>query len=131
MSFSDNWALSYTQTPGAQVVSTSITLVGNTQENVDLLVNANSQTECDVQLFKANLQALLIFCDQSITLKTNSSGAPQDTLNVQANVPYVWTVNLNSIFACPFSNNVSKLFVNTVAVVNVQSNFKLRSIANN
>lgn len=131
MSFQDTWALSYTQAPGAQVVSTSITLTANSQQNTDLLVNANSEVRANVSIIKADIQSLLLFCDQSITLKTNSSSAPQDTLNVQANVPYVWTVNTASIFACPFSNNVSAIFVNTAAVVNVQSNFKLRLIANN
>lgn len=131
MAFQDTWSTSYTQSPGAQVISTSITLTGNTQENVDLNVNANSEVRCNVSLTRDDLQSLLIYCDQSITLKTNSSGAPQDTLNVLANVPYVWTVNTASIFACPFSNNVTAIFVNTDAVVNVQSNFKFRSIANN
>lgn len=131
MSFQDTWALSYTQSPGAQVVSTSITLTANSQQNTDLQVNANSEARANVSIIKADIQSLLLYCDQSITLKTNSSGSPQDTLNVQANVPYVWTVNTASIFACPFSNNVTAIFVNTAAVVNVQSNFKLRLIANN
>lgn len=131
MSFSDSVAINYTQSPGAQVVSSTITLVGNSQQNTDLVVNANAEARANVSIIKADIQSLLLYCDQSITLKTNSSGSPQDTLNVQANVPYVWTVNTASIFACPFSNNVTAIFVNTAAVVNVQSNFKLRLIANN
>ena len=128
MSFTDSVSMAV-QIPGGTPYSGTLTLVGNTEENVDAPVNANSQVEVDIQLIKANLQFLFLFCDQTITLKTNSSGAPQDTLNITANVPYVWTVNLVPIFACPFSNNVTKIFVNST--VNVAANFILRSVANN
>lgn len=131
MSFSDAVSVAYTQSPGAQVVSSTITLVGDTQENLDVNANVgpNVLTNAAVNLIKADIQSLLLVCDQNIVLYTNSSSAPQDSLNITANVPYVWTVNTGTIFSCPFSNNVTKVFVNNT--VNVNANFKLRSILNN
>jgi hypothetical protein len=37
--------------------------------------------------------AIFILSDQDMTLKTNSSGAPDDTIALVANVPYVWTTD--------------------------------------
>jgi len=38
----------------------------------------------------SQLKAIYILSDQNITLETNSGSAPADTLNLLANVPYVW-----------------------------------------
>jgi len=133
MSFSDALSVAYTQTPGAQVVSSTITLVGDTQENLDVnaTVGPNVLTNAAINLIKADIQSLLLTCDQNIMLYTNNplGSTPQDTLNITANVPYVWTVNTGTVFSCPFSNNVTKVFVNNT--VNVNAQFKLRSILNN
>lgn len=36
---------------------------------------------------------VFILSDQAMTLKTNSSGAPDDTIVLVANVPYIWTTD--------------------------------------
>jgi hypothetical protein len=36
---------------------------------------------------------IFILSDQDMTLKTNSSGAPDDTIVLKANVPYIWTTD--------------------------------------
>lgn len=130
MAFSDLVAMSYTQTPGSQVISSSITLVGDTQENQDINAAAgpNVLTNAAINLIKADIQSLLLFSNQTIILYTNNplGSAPQDTLSISANVPYYWTVNTGSVFACPFSNNVTKVFVNNTA--NIAANVVIRSI---
>lgn len=127
--FSDTVALSYTQTPGSQVITSTITLVGDTQQNLDVNAAAgpNVLTNAAINLIKADIQSLLIFSSQTIILYTNNplGSAPQDTLSVSANVPYIWTVNTGSIFACPFSNNITKVFVNNT--VNVVANVSIRT----
>lgn len=129
--FTDTVGISY-QTPAGVAAAVTLSYPGNTEQNVDETCNVNATTEIDVTFIKANLQCLLLYCDQTITLKTNSSGAPQDTLNVKANVAFVWNTDLNSIFACPFSNNVTKFFVvGADANVNATCNFKFRSTQNN
>ncbi len=130
MSFSDSLSTSFV-TPAGQVYSGTLTLTGNTEHNLDLVCNAgpNVLTNALCNIVKSDIQALFLFCDQSITLYTNSSGAPQDSLAINANVPYSWTVNLAPVFSCPFSNNITAVFVNNT--VNVSCTFKLRSVENN
>lgn len=132
MSFTDTFSVNYTQSPGAApVFSGSITLTGGNQENVDIAGNAGPGvlTNSICAVTKSKLLSLLLVCDQNITLYTNSSSAPQDTLNISANIPYYWSINIATIFTCPFSNNVTEVFVNNQS--NVACNFKLRTVQNN
>ncbi len=129
--FTDTVSISY-QTPAGVAAAVTTAYTGNTEQNASSLCNINATTEIDVTFIKANLQSLLLYCDQTITLKTNSSGAPQDTLNVKANVAFVWNTDLASIFTCPFSNNVTKFFVvGASANVNATCTFNFRSVQNN
>src|SRR5574338_1407205 len=50
------------------------------------------------QLFALSLdvsqvKAIYISSDQDLTLETNSSSAPAQTLNLKANIPYIWYTN--------------------------------------
>lgn len=131
MSFTDSFTAQYTQSPGATPYSGTLSNTGANQENLDLPATAGPGvlTNAQVIVTKAKLLSLLLVCDQTITLFTQSSSAPQDTLNITANVPYYWSVNVGSVFACPFSNNVSLVFVNNLT--NVIANFKMRTVQNN
>jgi hypothetical protein len=130
MSFSDALSVTYVQTPGTTAAQSTITLTGDAQNNLDLVVNANAVVNANVSIIKNNLQSLLIMCDQTITLKTFGTSFPQDTLNISANVPYVWTVNTGTVFACPLTNNIVAVQVNNTPSA-VACNFKLRSCLNN
>lgn len=130
MSFSDTYSWTYVQTPGTTSSSGSITLVGDSQVNLDMNVNANVAINANVSIIKNNLQSLLLTCDQTVTLKTTGASFPQDTINLQAGVPYIWTVNLATVFACPFSANIVAIQVNNTPSA-VNANFKLRSVLNN
>lgn len=129
MSFQDAFTVGYAQTPGTTAFQGTITLTGDAQNNLDMNVAANTRVNANVSIIRNNLQSLLLTCDQNITLKSTGASFPQDTLNIQGNVPYVWTVNVGSVFACPFTNNVVAVEVNNAT--NVACAFKLRSCLNN
>jgi len=58
---------------------------------------------------KDNVQALLMVCDQDVTLETNSDSAPDDTLAFKANVPLIWHVDMPN--DNPFSADVASFFL--------------------
>lgn len=60
---------------------------------------------CDV----SQVQIIIISSDKALTIKTNNSGAPDDTLELVANVPYVWHVGAYAAFA--LGTDVTVLYV--------------------
>lgn len=61
----------------------------------------------------AKVKSLWFYSDKAVTLKTNSSGSPVDTIVLAAGIPLVWNANLG---ANPFSADVTSLFVTNAAV---------------
>lgn len=72
---------------------------------------ANGQTayEIDVAIDVSAVQAFSICSDRAVTVKTNSSGSPANTLNLHAGVPYEWSTNSYDTFK--LTTDVAKLFV--------------------
>ncbi len=57
----------------------------------------------------SELKLLVISSDVALTIKTNNSGAPTDTLSIAAGVPYIW--GENDYNAKLLTGDVTKLFV--------------------
>jgi hypothetical protein len=71
---------------------------------------------------QANLQGLILVASQNMTIKTNSSGSPADTINLVAGVPLVWEKS-GSYFACPFTSNCTGWFVTSTNAGTLQAIF--------
>jgi hypothetical protein len=104
-------------------------VVSGSQQGVDIdtQISPGVQTEFDVMVTVANVQSLLIFCDQPAELLTNDTANPTSTIPIKAGVPIVWT--LNSFWALPLSGStVNKIFItNNGASV---GNLKIRMLSN-
>lgn len=73
----------------------------------------------------AQIVAMVLFASTSMTVKTNSSTTPQETINVGAGQQVVWT-NDGSLGAIPFAGNLTGFYVtNNDAKV---GNFKFRAL---
>jgi hypothetical protein len=55
------------------------------------------------------LQVAYIVSDQDVTLDTNSSGAPDETIELLANNPYVWY--LGSYYANLLATDITSVFI--------------------
>lgn len=55
------------------------------------------------------LKSILIVSDQDVTLKTNDSSSPDDTINLLADVPYIW--NEGSYHPCLLTIDVTSFHV--------------------
>jgi hypothetical protein len=119
-----------------RVYSTNAGVIVDLQENVsgsqqgvdiDTTISPGVQTEFDVNAVTANIQSILIFCDQPAEILTNDTANPSSTIPVKGNVPIIWT--LNSFWALPFTGGtINKIFVtNNGASV---GNLKIRMLSN-
>lgn len=57
----------------------------------------------------STVKSIIINCDQNITIKTNSSGSPDDTLAIEANKQYDW--DEDSLHALKLTVDVTKIYV--------------------
>lgn len=102
-------------TDAGTITSTSSSYTGDSEENLDVAVPANTTNkEYDLTCIAADLKSLVLYSDQAMTIKTNSSGTPQETIVLAAKSQLVW--NTDSAMAKPFSANVTKIFVTTGAI---------------
>lgn len=67
----------------------------------------------------ANLKSIFILSDQNCTVKTNSSGAPQETITLVAGIPFVW--QYQSGVAVPFAGDVTAWYVTNTLALNLKA----------
>lgn len=79
---------------------------------------ASTNASMTMAFTKANLQSFYLVADQNCTVKTNSSGTPQDTITLVAGIPYVWS--LSSGLTNPFGGNVTTAFLTCTPATTVK-----------
>jgi hypothetical protein len=90
---------------------------------VDVVVpDSTVDKEVDVALDYDKIQGIYIVSDQNLTLETNVAGTPVDTINLVANVPYVW--HADSYCIIKFTADVTKIFLTNAS--GEEANFKMR-----
>lgn len=65
--------------------------------------------EVDISWTRANVHALLLFSSQALTIKTNNSGTPIDTVVLAAGQAIVW--GADHAEPNPVAHDVTKLFL--------------------
>lgn len=69
---------------------------GDTEINQDLAVGAGlTNVEFDVTIISDNVQSIYFLSDQDVTVKTNSTSVPDDTLNLKANIAIAYGTGTN------------------------------------
>jgi len=109
------------------VSSTTHTYTDDTEAGVDAVVAAGqTNKEWDIALTVANIRSMVLFCDQNVTLKTNSTSSPQDTINLVAGKEVVFTSDGAAGGAVPFAGNVTKFYITNGGLKD--ANFKFRAL---
>lgn len=100
---------------GAATLSNAVSITTGARGTIDETIPA-SQTDLAVTwaFTKTKLKSIYIVASAAMTLETNSSSAPADTITLTANVPVVWD-STQTFIANPFAGNVTSLFVTTTA----------------
>ncbi len=57
----------------------------------------------------SEIQLIKILSDQDLTLETNSSTVPDETLNLLANSPYIW--DTKSLFTNLLATDITKIYL--------------------
>lgn len=86
------------------------TFTGTEELNFGFPLAGNTTNQQQPLAFtKSLLQSIFIYSDEEdITIKTNSSSAPQDTLTIKAGEPFAWDINCG--LPNPFAGNVTTAF---------------------
>lgn len=95
---------------GAEPLTKTVTITDGGENNLDVTVaasatNLNALWAIDVSALKS----LYILSDKDITIKTNSSTEPDDTLTIKANVPFDWHTTKG--FTNPLTVDVVSIYV--------------------
>jgi len=114
------------KTDAGTITSTTDTYIGDAENDLDLggataLAAGAVNSEYDLQITVAKIQSMVLYSDQNIVVKTNSTGSPGNTVNLTAKKQVVW--NTDSPMAKPFTADVTKLFLsnsNTITAAAVR-----------
>jgi hypothetical protein len=101
------------KTQSSQTMSLAETINGDIEINSTLTIPANTTNQAIViVLTQANLQSVCLYANgAALTVKTNSSGSPQDTIALVIGQCLVWTLQTDGIGKCPFSASITEFFV--------------------
>lgn len=115
---SSGTTISYTETPSADAELNISTQIAASTTNQLIAWAATI----------ANLKSLSLSCDIACTVKTNSSGSPQDTINLLAGQNLIWTFATDGDSHLPFSGNITALYVTNPSST-LPLNFNVRALA--
>lgn len=104
---------------------------GNAELNLDVSVAAGATNQqYHIAFTRANLQSLCIAAGDVLTIKTNSSGSPTDTITLSAapGQVLVWSLASDGLSRCPFSADVTTLYVTNGTANPI--NLKIRGLLN-
>lgn len=130
MAFTHSISRSYADVSGKPIVCSETVTDDSEIPSFDgVIVAAGANIQIHVALTKANLKSVVLKCDQAVTIYTNdiSSGSPQDTIPLTAGQAKIWTLQTDGSGACPFSGNVTTMYVTNPG--GVAANLQIRGIA--
>lgn len=108
MSFTRTYSYGYNV--GNESRSKTVTITSQLEALYDYTV-ASGQTNLEVPLAfdEDALKSIFITSDKAITIKTNDSGSPQETIALAANQVIFW--DSSSSATKPVSDDVTKIFI--------------------
>lgn len=90
-------------------IAGAFTVSANAKASFDENIPIGAANEYVFAFDITNLELLYISVAEDLTIKTNSSGAPDDTILVKKGIPFIWTYGVN--YSKPLAVDVVKIFV--------------------
>lgn len=121
--FTDSISISYTG--NGKAVSTPIgSYTGTKDAGVATVVSAGSTNMAIAITFPhGTIQSLVVSSDQDVTVKTNSTTTPGDTLTIKKTAGVIWGSDYAN--ACPFTADVTELYVTNAGTVDAKFNVRV------
>ena len=108
-------------TNGANRVLTNWTRTEEAETNFDATVAIGTDVAIGVALDISQIRSLVIVSDVAATLKTNNSGAPQETLTLVAGIPLVWDASApGATIGDYFAGDITNMYVTNAAEAHLQ-----------
>jgi len=112
---------------GAQVVNVNTTQTGTEEQNVDVEISASTTNEqLNFAITLANLKSAMLYADNPVALKTNSTGSPQETITLGPGQEIAWQTGDPG--SAPFAGNVTTVFA-TNSSTTTPVNVKIRALS--
>lgn len=120
----------YRDSSGGTISSTETIGPFNNEVNFDQTVNHSvTNGEYDVLLTAAKLKSISFYSDFAVTIKTNSSSSPQETITLAAGQNRVWDLSFDGAGAIPIAGDVTKLFITNASGSN-DAHVQMRALQN-
>ena len=127
MSFTHTLTRAYRDTSGNSITFAE-NVVNNTENNFeDSFADSTTNGEIDWVQVRSKLKSLCFSCDRAVTLKTNSTSAPDDTITLVAGQAIVWSLASDLLARCPISADVTKIYITNAS--GASCTFKIRALA--
>ncbi len=79
------------QSGGSVSLANSVTVTGSVAVEVNISLSASTTNQLvALGYLTANIKGVYIQSDVAVTIKVDSTGAPEQTIAIAAGVPYVW-----------------------------------------
>lgn len=114
MSFSHTIKRIYTDrtnTPATDTIIVTDDTESNSNVTVPAMTSPPTLLEVDWKATRANLRSFCITSDQAVTVFADNASPPTDTIAVGAGAVIMWSLTRDGLSKCPFSVDVTKLFV--------------------
>jgi hypothetical protein len=107
MAFSHTISVNWSS--GNRSITADNSYSGDAQASVDVSIpDSSTDMLVNFALDVSQIKAIYIKSDQDITLETNNGTTPDDTINLTAGVPYIWTTD--SYDTCKLTTDVTALY---------------------
>lgn len=116
--------ISQTWSRSGERISRDVEVEASGEKNLDITLTAAQANKLyEITLDVSEMKSLVVDSPSStITIKTNSSGSPVQTLTIEAGIPLVW--HHESGLPNPLTTDVTALYVSTAATVAVSAKFR-------
>lgn len=88
----------------AETITREETITADSGTDTDITAPDSATTESAIAIDVSELKSLYIDSDFDVTIKTNSEGAPDDTIPVTGGLPIMWSENDDA--ANPFDSGI-------------------------
>jgi len=93
---------------------------GSTQVVIDAaFTDATTDSMLSVSFTTAALRSLVLYSTGDCTIETNSGSAPDQTINLKADKPYLWSHG-SGYFANPITHDVTAFYVTAAMACHLQ-----------
>lgn len=109
-----SWSNGSTPLQGASV-NTSDGEINRSLTGADAVPGSTTNQAITIAFLLAGLKSIYLLSDQDVAIKTNSSGSPQETINLKAGQPIIWAQGLG--LAPLFAGNITAMYVTNAGSV--------------